>query len=197
MEVVKMKRLMKVLMKVTYMISIPFLSACAVNIEDYKDQQPSLELSQFFNGHLEAYGIVQDYKGLVKRRFTADIVGQWMGDKGLLDEQFTFDDGEQQHRCWRLQQTGKHYVGTAGDVIGQAIGKVSGNALNWQYQLSIPVDGRKWNLQLNDWMYLIDENNLINRATMSKFGIELGEITLYIRKVSATAHRPLTKNCHL
>lgn len=186
---------MKFLNKVFFMISIPFLSACAANIDDYVDVKPELDLSVFFNGHLEAYGIVQDFKGKVKRRFTADILGEWSGDSGVLDENFIFDDGELQHRCWKLRKSGRDYQGTAGDVIGKAQGKVAGNALNWKYVLKIPVDGKDWEVSLNDWMYLVDENNLINRATMSKFGLELGQVTLYIRKVSDQAHRSLTPNC--
>lgn len=189
--------LTKIISKGAVVISFSFLSACAVSIDDYREQQPELDLKKFFNGHLQAYGIVQDYKGQVKRRFTADILGQWQGDVGLLDEQFVFDDDEKQHRCWKLTKSGNDYAGTAGDVVGKAEGKTSGNALNWKYQLMIPVDGKQWKVTLNDWMYLVDENNLINRASMSKFGIELGQITLYIKKVADQGHRSLTKNCQL
>lgn len=174
-----------------------FLLGCSANLDDYEDVKPELDLSQFFNGHLEAYGIVQDFKGKVSRRFTADILGQWQGDQGVLDELFYFADGEEQHRCWRLQKSGKQYSGTAADVVGQAAGEVAGNALNWKYTLQVPVDGKVWQLKLNDWMFLVDENNLINRATMYKFGISVGEITLYIRKVSDTPHRTLTQGCEV
>ena len=188
---------MKFLTKLGLCVTLPILSSCAVQIDDYAATKPALDLSEFFNGHLEAYGIVQDYKGKVTRRFTADILGQWQGGVGVLDEQFEFDDGELQHRCWRLEKTGDDYQGTAGDVVGKAAGKVAGNALNWQYVLSVPVQGKQWNIGLNDWMYLVDENNLINRASMTKLGVEVGEITLYIRKVSGQAHRPLTQGCSI
>ena len=174
-----------------------FLLGCSANLDDYKTVKPELDLSEFFNGHLEAYGIVQDFKGKVSRRFKADILGQWQGDEGVLDELFYFADGEEQHRCWRLQQSGKHYTGTAADVIGQAKGEVAGNALNWKYTLAIPVADKVWEIKLDDWMFLVDENNLINRATMYKFGIAVGEITLYIRKVSDQPHRALSQGCRI
>lgn len=177
------------------MISLPFLTACTTHLSEYKDVKPELDLSEFFNGHLEAYGIVQDYKGKVARRFKADILGQWQGNQGILDELFYFADGEEQHRCWLLDKAGKQYRGTAGDVIGRAAGEVSGNALNWQYTLTVPVEKKIWNLKINDWMYLVDENNLINRASMYKFGIQVGQITLFIRKVSDKPHRELTTGC--
>jgi hypothetical protein len=188
---------MKSLGKVIVMALIPFLTACSTKLDDYRGEEPQLDLSQFFNGHLEAYGIVQDYKGKVSRRFKADILGSWEGDQGILDELFYFADGEEQHRCWLLQKSGKRYQGQAGDVIGLAEGEVAGNALNWQYTLAVPVNGKTWNIKLNDWMFLVDEHNLINRASMYKFGIEVGEITLYIRKVSDQPHRELTTGCSL
>lgn len=188
---------MKSLGKVIVMALIPFLSACSTKLDDYRGIEPELDLSQFFNGHLEAYGIVQDYKGKVSRRFKADILGSWKGDQGILDELFYFADGEEQHRCWQLQKSGKRYQGQAGDVVGLAEGEVAGNALNWQYTLAVPVDGKTWNIKLNDWMFLVDEHNLINRASMYKFGLEVGEITLYIRKVSDQPHRELTVGCRI
>jgi len=37
-------------------------------------------------------------------------------------------------------------------------------------------------VDLDDWMYLIDDRVMLNRATMSKFGVRLGEITLSFTK---------------
>ncbi|NDH30917.1 MAG: DUF3833 family protein, partial [Betaproteobacteria bacterium] len=68
--------------------------------------------------------------------------------------------------------------GRAEDVVGEAIGEASGNALRWRYTLALPVDGRVWHVQFDDWMFLINDQVMINRAKMSKFGIELGEVTL-------------------
>ncbi len=183
------------LIKVISMVFLPFLTGCTVNIDQYVDEKPELDLREFFQGHLEAYGIVQDYKGKVSRRFRADILGQWEGDKGVIDELFFFADGEETHRCWQLNRAGNRYVGTAGDVVGEAEGVVAGNALNWKYALSVPVKDKVWRLKLNDWMYLVDDKNLINRAKMYKFGVEVGQITLYIRKVSSVPHRPLSTGC--
>lgn len=180
------------------LLAIPFiLGGCSATLEDYQDDTPKLVLSEFFQGRLEAYGMVQDRSGKVTRRFRAEIRAEWHDQHGILDEQFWFNDGEEQQRCWRLQQQGAHYTGTADDVVGTAAGEVSGNALNWRYQLAIPVDGREWHIDLDDWMYLIDEHNLLNRARMSKLGIDVGEITLYIRKVSAAPGQPFNVNCQL
>lgn len=160
------------------------LPGCASSLDDYRDEQPSLELDQFFDGRLVAYGMVQDFSGKVTRRFRADISAQWQEEKGTLDERFFFSDGEQQSRCWTIVKQGNRYRGTAGDIVGEALGEVQGNTLNWRYTLQVPVNGRVWNIALDDWLYLIDENNLINRTRMKKFGLPVGQLTLHIRKLS-------------
>ncbi|MDF2182832.1 DUF3833 domain-containing protein [Neptuniibacter sp. CAU 1671] len=184
-------------MKACVAFLVVLLSGCASNIEEYNGTEPALVLSEFFSGHLEAHGIVQDGSGKVVRRFKADLLGHWQGDQGVLDEQFLFADGEEQARCWQLDRKGNQYTGRAGDVVGTAQGQVAGNALHWNYQLEVPVEGKVWVLTLDDWMYLLDQEYLINRTGMYKFGFKVGEITLFIRKISDQPHRELTDGCHL
>jgi hypothetical protein len=33
-------------------------------------------------------------------------------------------------------------------------------------------------VELDDWMYLMNDKVMINKAVMSKFGLRLGEVTL-------------------
>ena len=70
------------------------------------------------------------------------------------------------------------YTGRADDVVGEASGQTSGNAFRWGYTLALPVDGRVWHVQFDDWMFLIDDRVMLNRARMSKWGFQLGEVTL-------------------
>ncbi len=168
--------------RMTLVLVSLLLGACStVGIYDYEGSSPELDLKTFFNGDLKAYGIVQDYSGKVTRRFEADIMASWDGDEGILDEVFRFDDGERSTRLWRLTDLGDgRYVGTAGDVIGQASGKVRGSAFRWQYDLVIPIDGDDVTVRLDDWLYLVTENRLLNRTSIRKFGLEVGEVTLVI-----------------
>lgn len=168
------------------LIMVPLLSSCSSKIEDYAGTTPALELDRFFTGELVAYGMVQDRAGQVLRRFKVDMVASWEGNKGVLEEDFFYDDGEQQRRVWKLE---KHpdgrYTGTAGDVVTPAEGRTEGYALNWRYTLAVPVDGKVWDINFNDWMYLLDENRLINRAEMTKWGFRVGEVTLWIERKAA------------
>ena len=75
-----------------------------------------------------------------------------------------------------------NYKGMAADVIGEARGEVRGNALRWTYTLRLPVDGTTYDVQFDDWMYLMDQRVMLNKARMSKFGFDLGEVTLSFYK---------------
>lgn len=159
------------------------LVGCSTQIEDYQNEQPVLKLEEFFNGELVAYGMVQDYSGKVIQRFKADLQGTWDGNNGVLDEQFYYADGTTDERIWRITKTGENsYEGRAADVADVAMGTTAGNVLNWSYTLIIERDGEPFEVKLDDWLYLVNDNNMINRTQMYKFGIKVGEITLYIGK---------------
>ena len=160
------------------------LAGCASPTpSDYASQTPRLDLRDYFNGKLLAHGIVTDRSGRVTQRFTVQITGTWQGDQGTLDEQFSYADGRREQRIWRLVRGADgRYTGRADDVVGQAEGQASGNALNWRYTLRVPVDGRSWDVEFDDWMFLVDPQVMINRAVMSKFGIRLGEVLLSFQR---------------
>ena len=160
------------------------LSGCAsVEPAEYAAERPALQMERFFDGTLEGWGMVQDRSGKVLRRFTVVIRAKWEADTGTLDEEFLWSDGERQRRVWTLRRLADgRYAGTASDVVGEAQGQVAGNALHWRYVLAVPVDGTTWNLAFDDWMFLVDERVMLNRAVMSKFGFRVGEVTLSLAR---------------
>lgn len=161
------------------------LTACAspVTPADYANEKPTLDLQQYFNGTLDAWGIFQDRSGKVVKRFAVVMRATWDGDVGTLDEDFTYSDGSKQKRVWTLRKVAPdRYIGTAPDVVGEAVGTTAGNVLHWEYVLALPVDGTVYNVKFSDWMYLMDERVMLNRAAMSKFGVHLGDVTLSFAK---------------
>ena len=165
-------------------IGLVALSGCASHsIESYRNQKPTLDLRQYFNGTLDAYGVFTDRSGAVVKRFTVVMACNWVGNEGTLDEDFTYSDGTKQKRIWRLTALPDgRYTGRADDVVGTANGQAVGNAFNWKYTLALPVDGTVYDVQFDDWMYLMTDKVMLNKATMSKFGVSLGEVTLSFTK---------------
>ncbi|MCW5654952.1 DUF3833 domain-containing protein [Hydrogenophaga sp.] len=148
-------------------------------VADYAGEKPELDLRRYFSGTLDAYGVFTDRAGRVARRFTVVMRCQWNGDDGVLDEDFTYSDGSTQKRIWRMKHLGEgRFSGTADDVVGQALGEQRGNAFRWTYTLRLPVEGTSYDVQFDDWMFLMDDRVMLNRAQMSKFGVRLGEVTL-------------------
>ena len=161
--------------------------AAAPQVADYAAEQPVLDLPTYFNGTLDAYGVFTDRSGKVVKRFTVVMVCSWNGDDGMLDESFSYSDGTTQKRIWRLHREADghgtvRYSGRADDVVGAALGEESGNAFHWNYTLALPVNGSVYNVQMDDWMYLVTERVMLNKARMSKLGIHLGDVTLSFTK---------------
>lgn len=156
------------------------LAGCAgPRLSDHAGEQPALDLRDYFNGTLDAYGVFTDRAGKVVKRFTVLMRCRWTGEDGVLDEDFVYADGSTQKRIWRLKHLGEgRYSGSADDVVGTALGQTRGNAFRWDYTLALPVDGQVWHVAFDDWMYLMDARVMLNKATMSKFGVRLGEVTL-------------------
>jgi len=170
-----------------FFLGLSLLACSGPHVSQYANEKPALDLSEYFSGTIDAYGIFTDRSGEVKKRFTVLIKANWQvidGKKvGTLDESFDYSDGTRQRRIWTLTEVslGK-YIGKADDVVGEAQGDLAGNALNWSYTLALPVDGTIYNIQFNDWMYLINSKVMLNKAKMSKFGFDLGEVTLSFYK---------------
>ncbi len=157
--------------------------ASAPTPADYANEKPVLDLRQYLNGDLVAHGMFTDRAGKVVRRFVVVIAGHWNGSQGTLDERFTYSDGKTQQRVWHLVDEGSgHYSGRADDIVGTAQGVAAGNALNWHYTLRLPVGDKLYDVQMDDWMVLVDDRVMLNRTAMSKFGFHLGDVTLSFTK---------------
>ena len=175
------------------------LTGCsAQKIEDVASRAPSFDLEAFFEGDSIAYGIFEDYSQKLSRQFRVNIKGTVEGDTLTLEEDFLYDDGETQRRVWVITNKGRNdegmtrYEGRADDVIGKAQGALAGNALHWQYQLALPVDDTSYDIHFNDWIYKQDEDVALNRARLTKFGLEVGSVTLvFLRGKAAEAIGPL------
>ena len=155
-----------------------------IDVSQYVDNKPELDIFTYFEGQTRGWGIVQDRKGELLRQFVVTIDGTFTDDSTLiLDEDFVWSDGEKSKRVWTIKRIDAHtFVGSADDVVGSAQGNSSGNALHWRYHLNIEARGSTWKVHFDDWMFLQPDQVVINRATMSKFGIHLGDITIAFSK---------------
>ena len=167
-----------------FITALTLTGGCSVTTEDYQHETPQFDMASYFNGPLQAWGMFQDYKGKVVKRFEVQMQGQWQHNRGVLDELFIYADGSTQRRTWQLTKLdANNYSGTAGDVVGKATGVAHGNALRWTYTMALEVDGNVYHVHFDDWMYMIDRDTVINRSYMTKLGFTLGEVTLVFRRL--------------
>lgn len=144
---------------------------------------PDLALEEFFAGRTVAWGQFQDRFGEVRRRFRVEVDGTWDGQTLTLVEDFVYDDGATERRVWTLRKTGPTtWAGTAPGVIGEAVGEVRGDTFNWRYVIDLPEASGGFRAEFDDWMWRLSEDRLLNRAYVSRFGVDLGEVIIYFER---------------
>ena len=154
-----------------------------MNIENNTDK-PILDLRKFFNGKVKGWGIAYDFFSRTKFRFLLDLEGQWEGEKGTLTDYFTFTNGLKKQRTWTIEFMDEHrYKATAPDVIGEGQGTQQGNTAHSRYHLILPgKNGKKADFYVDDWLYMIDENTIMNRVKFRKWGLVVSELHIAFSK---------------
>ena len=167
-------------------ITLLSLGACSsMKIDDFAGTGPELLPEYYFAGQSRAWGMFEDRFGNLQREFTVELQGDWDGSTLTLTEDFEYADGETERRIWRITKTEDGlYEGRADDVVGVAKGIARGKALNWSYDLMLKVRDSRIKVRFDDWMFLQPDGVLINRADVSKFGINIGTVTLFFKKDS-------------
>ena len=177
------------------------LTSCAhwlfkADMADYLDNRPTLKLEEFFDGRSYAYGIFEDRFGNLKRQFRVQIDGRRDAGRLTLDEQFIYDDGETARRVWTIDNLGPdrigliRYQGRAKDINGVATGQIAGNVLSWSYDIVLSMSGQQIQVRFDDFIYQLDQDIAINRAFVSKWGVEIGSVTLVFLRGQTAAQMP-------
>jgi hypothetical protein len=155
-----------------------------MQIDDFEQSTPEFVPQAYFNGPMTAYGMVKDRDGKITRRFKGKLVGSWdVNGVGTLDEHFVYDDGEKQHRVWTLRPTGeKTFIGTAGDIVGEADMIAKGNTVMIDYTMRVPYKDGTIDIDVRDWLHLQEDGVILNHSKMKKYGFEVGELVITIIK---------------
>lgn len=160
------------------------LAGCTtMKVTDFAAGSPTMALNDYFPGHEVAYGIFIDRFGNVKNQFTVDCHSTWDGTTMTLNEHFTYvggAHGQPTTRVWHFHKTGPDkWTGTAGDIIGDAVGEVSGNGFHMTYTTDLhtsPTDTLR--VQVSDWMFRQSDKVVINHTTIKKLGVTLGDVQI-------------------
>ena len=170
--------------------SVILLGCSAADIRQSAGRTPALEPERFFDGVLCADGVVRDYTGDQMRQFNALIRASWTdAGVGTLDEVFYFVDepGDSvvtETRVWTIKRQNGGYMASASDVPEAVPMNFSGNEIAMRYQLEYATGDDTIALTMDDRMFLVTENLLVNETRMIKWGVEVGQVLLTIQKVA-------------
>lgn len=158
------------------------LSFSAQKPRDYAGTEPAFDIQKHLSGPMQSEGVIYGPTGRVSVRFVAEMRGSWNGATGSLEESFNYAAGNSQARKWNLKM-GENgaFTATADDVIGVGHGQQTGSAVRLTYRLKLSDDAGGHVLNVTDWLYLMDNGNIMNRSEMRKFGIKVAELIATIR----------------
>lgn len=138
----------------------------------------------FFDGRFLAHGAFIDRQKQIRRRFFADVSANTSDNQTVITEAFTFDDGETEQRIWTLSRVADNKIEAyTEDVAGKATGIINGATLNMRYDFFLNISGRRIKFAFDDVMICQDQNHLLNKARISKFGLYIGELVISFERL--------------
>jgi hypothetical protein len=168
-------------------LALVMLAGCtSMKIDDFANRTPPLELERFFAGRSEGWGVMQSRSGTLLQQFRIEAEGSF--DEATqtlrLEETYRFDDGHVDVLDWTIRRLGPgRYEGSEPRLTGPAQGEQAGNAFHWTYRRDVPQkEGGPRRLAFDDWFWLQPGPVLISRASVSRFGVELGTLSVFYRK---------------
>ena len=141
------------------------------------------DLLSWLEGRSLAEGVFEDRKGRARRRFTVELNGTAEANTLRLHERFIFDNGERQERTWVLTRgAGGGFTGRAEDSVSEAHGRFAEGVAYLSSELLLKIGKRAVAMRFDDAFYQAGPGLVLNRSTMSKWGIRLGQILIQFRK---------------
>ena len=112
---------------------------------DYAGTTPAFDVRTNLGGPMVSEGVIYGPTGRVTTRFVADMNGVWDDDgTATLGESFRYASGGTQEREWRItMRPDGNFTATADDIIGEAVGELSGATLRMRYRIRLPESARR------------------------------------------------------
>ena len=148
-----------------------------------RNDSAPFDLLSWLEGRTLAHGVFEDRRGRIRRRFTVEMNGHADASSLRLDENFVFEDGERQKRTWVLTRgAGRSFSGRCEDAVREAHGEFGEGVAYLRSCLRLRVGRRQIAMNFDDAFYQAGPNELLNRSTVSKWGIRIGQVLILFRK---------------
>ncbi|WP_426957102.1 DUF3833 family protein [Muricoccus radiodurans] len=178
------------------LLSLPALGAaaalpgCGTAPETFSAKGPPFRPEEFFASRLRSHGLFTTRLGAIERWFRAELIGAYDGTTLTFDEYFTYDDGWEDRRFWRLRRdredaSGNTWTGEATDATGPVRGVVSGNAFHLEHELNmLTLNGSRRKLGFDQWFVRVAPDTALSRAAVTWYGIQVGTAQVSFRRLT-------------
>jgi hypothetical protein len=178
-----------IILRSTLFVGTVYLIAGCASMQpsDFAKSTTRFELDRYFVGHARSWGVFENTDGKPRKSFVCDSYGK-RNSEGvvLLHQDFKFSDGKTQTRDWRIRRVDStHWEATANDMVGSARGEGHGNALYWEYTISLNMKNPLATVHIRQWIYQPEgTDSLMTRLVITKMGITVSEVSEVIHHVS-------------
>jgi hypothetical protein len=169
------------------------LGGCAtMQPQDFAGSKTHFDLIGYFTGHTQSWGVFENHGGAPKRWFMADSIGKREADGTLvLTQHFVYSQGKKTMRVWHIRRVdATHWEATASDMVGVARAEARGNALFWQYTITVNAKNPLATVHVRQWIYQPEETDtVITRLVVTKLGVPIFQVTESIHHVPEDGSR--------
>ena len=166
--------------------SILFLLAGCASMKPvaFAKGEPKLDPVKFFGGRTRSSGVIETPGGKPSHRITTETEGKLKDGVLSIEQNLYPEGGKKNHRVFILQQVDEHHVdATADDIVGTAHGLLYGNQFSWTFRHTLTNRKFLRHVRMSQYFYLMpDEQTLIIRSIIRKFGIKVAQITEQFQK---------------
>ena len=162
------------------------LSGCASKaITAFHGGLPLFAPEKFFAGRTQSWGVFEPLDGQPTAILKTSTKGRVLADGLHFEQEIIFESGKKSHRSWLVRRLDEHhYTATGTGIAGVARGRAYGSAFHLEFTLDAFPGNPLGHLHMSQWMYLQPDGvTMMNRATLSKGGLVVAQITEQFRKV--------------
>ena len=145
---------------------------------------PRFIFEDFFAGKVIAKGhMIYRFPNKKINNINAVFKGIYKNRTLYLKEEY-FEEKNKSVRNWEFSKhSNSSYSGIANNVIGNICVTVKENNLEMHYLFKTYYKSFSINLEVKDSMFMLEDNNIVNTTSISKFGINIAKAILLYTKL--------------
>ena len=144
-----------------------------------------LNFEKFFSGKVIANGcMIFFYPKRRKIDLKVEFSGSFKNKSLTLEESYYENNIKTSIRNWYFKKISDNkYIGNEKNIVHPFKLIIKNNSLEMNYKFKTQFKSFSFSVNVNDHMYLIKKNTIINRTNISKFHIPIAETLLLYTKL--------------